>query len=167
MGLTEKFKRLYRNFRLRTRQKSWISLNTSSKKLGERIRKKKIIFGAVFHLLLRCAGWKRKAILNTPRLILKQRFHEASWADHLFRFPPTHSLHHKAGLMTLTLKLSPELERYLLQEADQHGLSLEALAVELLTNSILLKQNSPKRSICSNLGLMMRIPKNSRRQVNI
>ncbi len=42
--------------------------------------------------------------------------------------------------MTLTLKLSPELERYLLQEADQHGLSLEALAVELLTNSILLKQ---------------------------
>lgn len=42
--------------------------------------------------------------------------------------------------MTLTLNLSPELEQYLLQEASQHGLSLEALALQLLTNSILLKQ---------------------------
>ena len=42
--------------------------------------------------------------------------------------------------MTLTLNLSPELEQYLLQEADQHGLSVEALALQLLTNSILLKQ---------------------------
>jgi len=43
-------------------------------------------------------------------------------------------------LMTLTLNLSPELEQYLLREANQHGLSVEALAVQLLTNSILLKQ---------------------------
>jgi hypothetical protein len=42
--------------------------------------------------------------------------------------------------MTLTLNLSPELEQYLLQEAKQHGLSVEALALQLLTNSILLKQ---------------------------
>ncbi|GAB4340803.1 MAG: hypothetical protein OHK0047_32150 [Leptolyngbyaceae cyanobacterium] len=42
--------------------------------------------------------------------------------------------------MTLTLNLSPELEQYLLQEANQHGLSVEALALQLLTNPILLKQ---------------------------
>jgi hypothetical protein len=42
--------------------------------------------------------------------------------------------------MTLTLNLSPELEQYLLQEASQHGLSVEALALQLLTNSIFLKQ---------------------------
>lgn len=42
--------------------------------------------------------------------------------------------------MTLTLNLSPELEQYLLQEASQHGISVEALALQLLTNSILLKQ---------------------------
>lgn len=42
--------------------------------------------------------------------------------------------------MTLTLNLSPELEQYLLQEANQHGLSVEALALQLLTSSILLKQ---------------------------
>jgi len=42
--------------------------------------------------------------------------------------------------MTLTLNLSPELEQYLLREANQHGLSVEALAVQLLTNSILPKQ---------------------------
>lgn len=42
--------------------------------------------------------------------------------------------------MTLTLHLSPELEQYLLQEAIQHGLSVEALALQLLTNSVLLKQ---------------------------
>lgn len=43
-------------------------------------------------------------------------------------------------LMTLTLDLSPELEQYLLQEANQQGLSVEALALQLLANSILLKQ---------------------------
>ncbi len=42
--------------------------------------------------------------------------------------------------MTLTLDLSPELEQYLLQEANQQGLSVEALALQLLVNSILLKQ---------------------------
>ncbi len=42
--------------------------------------------------------------------------------------------------MTLTLNLSPELEQYLLQEATQHGLSVEVVALQLLTNSILLKQ---------------------------
>lgn len=42
--------------------------------------------------------------------------------------------------MTLTLDLSPELEQYLLQEATQHGLSVEVVALQLLTNSILLKQ---------------------------
>ena len=42
--------------------------------------------------------------------------------------------------MTLTLDLSPELEQYLLHEATQNGLSLEVVALQLLTNSILLKQ---------------------------
>lgn len=42
--------------------------------------------------------------------------------------------------MTLTLNLSPELEQYLLQEATQQGLSVEALALKLLTSSFLLKQ---------------------------
>jgi hypothetical protein len=42
--------------------------------------------------------------------------------------------------MTLTLNLSPELEQYLVQEANQHGLSVEVMAMQLLTNSISLKQ---------------------------
>ncbi len=42
--------------------------------------------------------------------------------------------------MTLTLNLSPELEQYLLQEAHQHGLSVEALALQLLTKSFVEKQ---------------------------
>jgi hypothetical protein len=42
--------------------------------------------------------------------------------------------------MTLNLDLSPELEQYLVQEANQHGLSLEALALQLLGRSVLLKQ---------------------------
>ena len=50
--------------------------------------------------------------------------------------------------MTLTLNLSPELEQYLLQETNQHGLSVEALVVQLLTNSILPKQ---KRAEAVNL----------------
>jgi hypothetical protein len=41
--------------------------------------------------------------------------------------------------MTLTLNLSPELEQYLLQEAKRQGLSVEALSLQLLTNSIQLK----------------------------
>ncbi|MBW4591958.1 MAG: hypothetical protein KME46_03275 [Brasilonema angustatum HA4187-MV1] len=42
--------------------------------------------------------------------------------------------------MTLTLNLPPELEQYLLQEAKQQGLSVEAVTLQLLTNSILLRQ---------------------------
>ncbi|MBE9102611.1 hypothetical protein [Vacuolonema iberomarrocanum] len=42
--------------------------------------------------------------------------------------------------MTLTLDLSPELEQYLLQEASQRGLSVEVLALKLLTNAIVLNQ---------------------------
>ncbi|EDX71819.1 hypothetical protein MC7420_6905 [Coleofasciculus chthonoplastes PCC 7420] len=42
--------------------------------------------------------------------------------------------------MTLTLNLSPELEQYLLQEANQQGLSVEAVALQLLVSSLLLKQ---------------------------
>jgi hypothetical protein len=42
--------------------------------------------------------------------------------------------------MTLTLNLSPELEQYLLQEASQKGLSVEAVALQILASSILLKQ---------------------------
>ncbi|NES20317.1 MAG: hypothetical protein F6K41_15640 [Symploca sp. SIO3E6] len=46
--------------------------------------------------------------------------------------------------MTLTLELPPELEQYLLQEAKQQGLSVEATTLQLLTNSILLKQKQAK-----------------------
>lgn len=42
--------------------------------------------------------------------------------------------------MTIVLDLSPELEQYLLYEADKLGLSVEAVALQLLTNSISLKQ---------------------------
>ncbi|WP_416672077.1 hypothetical protein [Egbenema bharatensis] len=42
--------------------------------------------------------------------------------------------------MTLTLNLPPELEQYLLQEAKRQGLSVEALSLQLLANSIQLKQ---------------------------
>ncbi|GAB4177928.1 MAG: hypothetical protein Fur006_09970 [Coleofasciculaceae cyanobacterium] len=42
--------------------------------------------------------------------------------------------------MTLILNLPPELEQYLLQEAKQQGLSIEAVTLQLLTHSILLRQ---------------------------
>lgn len=42
--------------------------------------------------------------------------------------------------MTLTLNLPPELEQYLLREAKQQGLSVEAMTLQLLTKSILLRQ---------------------------
>ncbi|MBW4459700.1 MAG: hypothetical protein KME47_05600 [Nodosilinea sp. WJT8-NPBG4] len=42
--------------------------------------------------------------------------------------------------MTLTLDLPFELEQYLLQEAEQKGLSVEAMTLQLLTQSILLQQ---------------------------
>lgn len=43
-------------------------------------------------------------------------------------------------LMFLTLNLPPELEQYLLQEANQQGLSIEVLTLQLLTNSTSLRQ---------------------------
>ena len=43
-------------------------------------------------------------------------------------------------MITLTLNLSPELEQYLLQEANQQGLSLETVALQFLASSILQKQ---------------------------
>jgi hypothetical protein len=42
--------------------------------------------------------------------------------------------------MPLTLNLPPELEQYLLQEAKQQELSVEAVVLRLLANSLLLKQ---------------------------
>ena len=42
--------------------------------------------------------------------------------------------------MTLTLDLSPELEKYLKQEADQTGLSVNILALQLLSKSIEQRQ---------------------------
>ncbi|MBE9139942.1 hypothetical protein IQ254_22560 [Nodosilinea sp. LEGE 07088] len=42
--------------------------------------------------------------------------------------------------MTLTLDLPPEMEHYLMQEAQQQGLSVEAMTLQLLAKSILIKQ---------------------------
>lgn len=42
--------------------------------------------------------------------------------------------------MTLTLNLPPELEQYLLQEAEQRGLSVEAMTLQLLTQSLQRRQ---------------------------
>ena len=42
--------------------------------------------------------------------------------------------------MKLTLNLPPELEQYLLQEANQQELSIEALTLQLLENSTSLRQ---------------------------
>jgi hypothetical protein len=42
--------------------------------------------------------------------------------------------------MPLTINLPPELERYLLQEAKQQQLSIEDIALQCLTSSILVKQ---------------------------
>ncbi|MFN5873352.1 MAG: hypothetical protein ACK52E_07300 [Aphanizomenon sp.] len=45
--------------------------------------------------------------------------------------------------MTLTLSLPPELEQYLIQEAQQQGLSVETYALQLLQKSIFqLEKNS-------------------------
>lgn len=43
-------------------------------------------------------------------------------------------------LMTLTLDLPPELEQYLLQEAEQQGLSVEVITLQLLQKALQLKQ---------------------------
>jgi protein involved in sex pheromone biosynthesis len=42
--------------------------------------------------------------------------------------------------MTLNLDLPPELEQYLLQEAERQGLSVEAMTLQLLMNSLQLRQ---------------------------
>ncbi|WP_448598582.1 hypothetical protein [Thermoleptolyngbya sp.] len=46
--------------------------------------------------------------------------------------------------MILTLSLPPELEDFLIQEADRHELSIETLALQLLSKSILLEQHQTK-----------------------
>ncbi|WP_204138251.1 hypothetical protein [Halomicronema sp. CCY15110] len=42
--------------------------------------------------------------------------------------------------MTLSIDLPPELEQYLLQEAKQQGLSVEAMTLQLLTKLLQLRQ---------------------------
>jgi hypothetical protein len=42
--------------------------------------------------------------------------------------------------MTLTLNLPPELEQYLIQEAQQQGLSVEAMTLRLLAKSVAVEQ---------------------------
>lgn len=42
--------------------------------------------------------------------------------------------------MTLTLNLPPELEQYLLQQADQQQISIEVMTIQLLTQSALSRQ---------------------------
>ncbi|MFZ4557562.1 MAG: hypothetical protein ACOYN8_14470 [Pseudanabaena sp.] len=46
--------------------------------------------------------------------------------------------------MTLTLNLPLEVEKYLLQEANQKGLSIESVTLDLLTSFILLRQKQTK-----------------------
>jgi hypothetical protein len=46
--------------------------------------------------------------------------------------------------MTLTLNLPSEVEEYLLQEANQKGLSIESVTLDLLTSFILLRQKQTK-----------------------
>jgi hypothetical protein len=42
--------------------------------------------------------------------------------------------------MTLTLDLPSELEQYLLQKAREQGISIEAITLQLLTNSVSIEQ---------------------------
>lgn len=42
--------------------------------------------------------------------------------------------------MTLTLRLTPQLELYLKQKSEQQGISIESYTVQLLTEQILLKE---------------------------
>ncbi len=46
--------------------------------------------------------------------------------------------------MTLTLSLTPEIEQYLTQRAEEQGLSTEAYTLQLLIEHILLKQKQTK-----------------------
>lgn len=43
-------------------------------------------------------------------------------------------------IVTLNLDLPPELEQYLLQEAEQRGLSVEAMTLQLLTQLLQRRQ---------------------------
>ena len=47
--------------------------------------------------------------------------------------------------MTLTLNLPSEVEEYLLQEANQKGLSIESVTLDLLTSFILLSLVQDKK----------------------
>ena len=46
--------------------------------------------------------------------------------------------------MTLTLDLPSEVEQYLLEEANQQGLSIESVTLQLLQSFIFLKQKQAK-----------------------
>ncbi|MCC3439454.1 MAG: hypothetical protein EAZ39_07215 [Oscillatoriales cyanobacterium] len=46
--------------------------------------------------------------------------------------------------MTLTLTLTPEIEQYLTQRAEEQGLSTEAYTLQLLIEHIILKQKQTK-----------------------
>ena len=46
--------------------------------------------------------------------------------------------------MTLTLNLPSEVEQYLLQEANQQGLSIESVTLQLLASFIALRQKQTK-----------------------
>lgn len=46
--------------------------------------------------------------------------------------------------MTLTLTLTPDIEQYLTQRAQEQGLSTEAYTLQLLIEHILLKQKQTK-----------------------
>jgi hypothetical protein len=46
--------------------------------------------------------------------------------------------------MALTLNLPSEVEKYLLEEATQKGLSIESVTLDLLTSFILLRQKQTK-----------------------
>ena len=46
--------------------------------------------------------------------------------------------------MTLTLSLTPELELYLKQKSEQQGISIEAYALQLLTEQVLLREKQAK-----------------------
>ena len=46
--------------------------------------------------------------------------------------------------MTLTLNLPSDVEKYLLQEANQQGISIESVTLKLLTNLITLREKQAK-----------------------
>ena len=46
--------------------------------------------------------------------------------------------------MTITLNLPSDVEKYLLQEANQQGVSIESVTLKLLTSLIVLRQKQTK-----------------------